>query len=348
MTSSRTASRALPPNARALTRPRAVGALAGFVLFAFVLPAAAQRTAQDIETARQLYNQGIELRDKGDSKGALDKFRAAHALGNTPVTGIELCKLYAALRQPVEAREICLGVARIPPLPQETSRSQEARTEAAKVAEAEKPKIGALRLKVRGIPEGREALVLVDGAAVPAAALGEPRAVNPGTHIVSAKVGTGPETKATVETREGETKDLELTVQAPVEESPVAGPATPAPESPKEKGRKSALPTVSFVVAGVAGAVGVLAGLTAMSIESDLEGQCVNKACGRELHEDLDLGKTWGNVSTVAFVIGGVALAAGVVTSLTSSSKQGAAAPPRAARATPTIRFGGAGVHGTF
>src|SRR5262245_49543355 len=52
--------------------------------------AAAQRTAQDIESARQLYNQGIALRDQGDLKGALEKFRAAHALGNTPVTGIEL------------------------------------------------------------------------------------------------------------------------------------------------------------------------------------------------------------------------------------------------------------------
>src|SRR5689334_14406679 len=84
--------------------------------------ARAQRTAADIESARQLYNQGIELRDKGDMKGALEKFRAAHALGNTPLTGIELCKTHAALKQPVEAREICLGVARIPPTAQETSR----------------------------------------------------------------------------------------------------------------------------------------------------------------------------------------------------------------------------------
>src|SRR5688572_18180165 len=174
-----------------------------------------QRTAADIESARQLYNQGIELRDKGDMKGALEKFRAAHALGNTPLTGIELCRTHAALNQPVEAREVCLGVARIPPLAQETPRSQEARNEAGRIAEEQRPRIAALRLKITGVPAGREPTVTVDGVAVPAAALGEPRAVNPGTHVVTARVGTGAETRATLDAREGETKDLELAVQPP-------------------------------------------------------------------------------------------------------------------------------------
>ena len=78
--------------------------------------ALAQRSAADIESARQLYSQGVDLRDKGDLKGALEKFKAAHALGNTPITGIELCRTHAALAQPVEAREACLGVGRIAPM----------------------------------------------------------------------------------------------------------------------------------------------------------------------------------------------------------------------------------------
>jgi hypothetical protein len=253
--------------------------------------ARAQRSAQDIETARQLYTQGFELRDKGDLKGALEKFRAAHALGNTPLTGIELCRTYAALRQPVEAREVCLGVGRIPPLSQETQRSRDARAEAGRIAEAEKPKIGALRLKVVGVPPDREALVLVDGTAIPGAALTEPRAVNPGAHVVTAKVGTGPETRVDVETHEGETRDVELKV-VPGPEEPPAGAATatapasrPAPAETHERNRT--LATSLFVVAGVGLVVGTIAGVKASSDESDLEKACINKKCGTELHDQL-------------------------------------------------------------
>lgn len=327
------------------------------------LTASAQRTAQDIESARQLYNQGIELRDKGDMKGALEKFRAAHALGNTPVTGIELCRTHAALSQPVEAREVCLGVARIPPLSQETQRSQEARAEASRIAEAEKSKIGALRLKVTGVPAGWEPTVLVDGATVPPAALGEPRAVNPGMHSVSARVGNGVETKATLETKEGETRDIELIVQPPPQNQPpipvvgvgqAPGPAQPPPA--KEK-KSNSFATVSFALGGVAAVVGTVAGLAAMSGESDLSKKCVNDQCGRDLHDDLDSAKTWGNVSTAFFVIAGVAVGAGLVSTLTSNASKSAALPPRTAGAplkaakptvTPVLGPFGAGVHGSF
>src|SRR5687767_13536494 len=117
-----------------MTSSKRILALCTILLSLFAAgPARAQRTAADLESARQLYNQGIGLRDAGDLRGALEKFRAAHALGNTPVTGIELCRTHAAMRQPVEAREICLGVARIPPTAQETQKSQDARSEAVRI-----------------------------------------------------------------------------------------------------------------------------------------------------------------------------------------------------------------------
>src|SRR5690606_2365598 len=153
----------------------------------------AQPSAQDIETARQLYNEGLSLRDEGDMEGALEKFRAAHALGNTPLTGIELCRAHAALRQPVEAREACLAVGRIPFMRQETSRSKNARQEAARIAEVERGKIGSLRVKIMGVPVGREATVTIDGALVPPEALDAPRALNPGVHVITARVDDGPE-----------------------------------------------------------------------------------------------------------------------------------------------------------
>ena len=328
------------------------------LVLGFCGTAHAQRTAQDIESARRLYNEGIELRDKGDMKAALEKFKAAHALGNTPITGIELCRTYSALRQPVEARETCLAVGRIPPLPEESSRSKDARNDAARLAEAERPKIGSIRLKITGVPAGWQPTVTVDGTTVPPVALNEPRAVNPGVHAVVAKVGTGPETRATLETREGETKDVELAVQPPPEgekPEPVAASAGPQPAPRPPEKKKNTFATVSFAVAGVSAVVGTIAGIAAMSGEGDLDKACANKICGRDQWDALDSARTWGNVSTAFFVIAGVALGTGLVSTLASGSSKSARLPPRTANApitkvkvTPVFGLGGAGVHGSF
>ncbi|MBX3223912.1 MAG: hypothetical protein KF795_25590 [Labilithrix sp.] len=316
----------------------------------------AQRTAQDLASARQLYNDGIELRDKGDMNGALEKFKAAHALGNTPLTGIELCRAHAALKQPVEAREVCLGIGRIAVLPEESQRSKDARSDAIRLAEAEKPKIGAIRIKVTGVPAGWQPTVVVDGATVPAAALNEPRAVNPGVHSVTAKVGSGPETRATLETHEGETKELELGVQPPPageEPAPVTAPGTQPPPPPPEK--KNTFATVTFAIAGISAAVGAVTGLVAMSNESELDKECKSKICGRDQWDALDSAKTLGNVSTVFFVVAGVAGITGLVSTIASGSSKSGSLAPRTAKApasaikvTPVLGLGGAGVHGTF
>ncbi len=319
----------------------------------------AQRTAQDIASARQLYNDGIELRDKGDMKGALEKFKAAHALGNTPLTGIELCRAHSALKQPVEAREVCLGVGRIAPLPEESQRSKDARNDAARLAEAEKPKIGSIRIKVTGVPAGWQPTVVVDGATVPAAALNEPRSVNPGVHTVTAKVGSGPETRATLETHEGETKDLELGVQPPPEgemPEPVTG-AGPRPQSQPREKKSNTFATVSFAVAGVSAVVGTIAGLAAMSSEGDLDKECRSKICGRDQWDALDSARTAGNVSTVFFVVAGVAGITGLVSTIASGSSKSGSLPPQTAKAhaststikvTPVFGLGGAGLNGSF
>lgn len=320
-----------------------------------------QKSAADIESARQLYNQGLELRDKGDMRGALEKFKAAHALGGTPITGIELCKAHAALQQPVEAREVCLGVARIPPLAGETQRSADARNEAARVAEEVKPRMASVHIKLTGVPPGREPTVTVDGTPVPVAALGQPRAVNPGQHTVMAKIGNGPEAKSGVDLREGETKEIVLPVQAPPDEPPPIGPGYPPqggyyPPARREGGVNGTA-IAGFTIAGVGIVMGTVGGVIALNGKSELDDKCTpfqgTKICGQEDHDDLDAAKRAGVVSTVGFVIGGVGLLIGIIGLSTSgSSRTGTvpAAPPKPKTATVTPDFGpgGVGLHGTF
>ncbi len=329
-----------------------------------VLPgtASAQRSAGDIETARQLYNQGVELRDKGDMKGALEKLRASHALGNTPITGVELCKTHAALSQPVEAREVCLGVGRIPPLSGETARSQEARTEAARLAEEQRPKIAMVRLRITGVPQGREPTVIVDGAAVPLAALGELRAVNPGHHELSARIGSGPETRSQLDIAPGETKDITLPVTAPPPDAlPPPGGAPYQGDQPRQKEHSNGLAIAGFVVGGVAVGIGAVTGIVALSGKSDLDDKCADKICGRADHDALDSAKKWGTVSTVSFIVGGIGLIVGLTATLAAPrSSSGALSapdtgrPPKKVAETKSVTivpdFGpqGVGIHGAF
>ncbi|MCA9586008.1 MAG: hypothetical protein KC657_11680 [Myxococcales bacterium] len=318
----------------------------------------AQRNAADVETAREAYRQGLKMREAGDLRGALEKFRAAHALAKTPITGLELCKSHAALAQPVEAREVCLGVSRIPPSSEETARSAEARAEAAKIAEEVKPKIGSIVVVLQGVPPGRTPTVTIDGRAVPPAALSEPRSVNPGTHEIVARIETGPEARSTVETREGEGRRVELTVVAPAAPPPPppGGPAVPpgwqgGTEPPPKK--KSPLVSIGLGVAVVGGAAGLITGFVALNGKSSLDNRCVDNKCGPAEHSALDSARTFGTLATVSFVIAGAGGALALVGLATSPSSTGAA-PSKARTATlapqvhPYLGLGSAGVHGSF
>lgn len=344
-------------------RLRTAGFVAVCTLFATYSGSAfAQRSATDIETARQLYNQGTDLRDKGDLKGALEKLKAAHALGNTPITGVELCKTHAALVQPVEAREVCLGVGRIPPLAGETARSQDARNEAAKIAEEMRAKIAIVRLHITGVPQGREPIVVVDGATVPLAALGEGRALDPGKHELSARIGAGPETRSQIDLAPGESKDITLPVTAPAADA--APPPLPLPPSgrgydqqpaePAHKSNGNGLATAGFIIGGIGVGIGAITGIVAISQKSSLDDKCTNKQCGVADHDALDTAKKWGNVSTAFFIVGGVGLATGLIATLAAPSRSTGLGPPPPGRkpvaltVTPDFGPGGVGVHGAF
>src|SRR5579872_1913830 len=72
--------------------------------------AARAQSAVDIAQARELFNQGMDLRDKGDASGALAKLQGANALAHTPITGVELGRTLVLLAHLVEAREAFLAV----------------------------------------------------------------------------------------------------------------------------------------------------------------------------------------------------------------------------------------------
>jgi len=290
------------------TSNRLASAALALALCLTALPtyAQGQPSAADLESARELYKEGKELRSKGDLRGALEKFKQAHAYGQTPVTALELGKTHQQLGELVEAREVFLSVARMKVQPDETDKSADARKEAADLADQIRTKIPTLAIKITGVPESTPVDVKVDGATVPVASLAAIRKTNPGTHNVVARAGTR-EAKADVDLAEGETKEVALAI--PADAAPT-GPTPPGGDQPK--GGKD-ISVVTWVGAGVAIAgigVGTVTGIMALSKSSTVKNECTGLSCPDSAKKDVDSGRKVATISTVGFIVGG----AGVVT----------------------------------
>jgi hypothetical protein len=285
----------------------------------------AEASAGDVATARTLFNKGRELRDGGDNKGALEKFKGAYALAPTPIIGIELGKTHQLLGNLVEARETFLSVARLPVAGDETKKSADARIEATKLAGDLKAKIPSIKVILANLPAGATPSVKLDGAELNAAVLSEPRAVNPGKHTVVGSVG-GVEKSEDADLKEGEAKEITLDFASTKAETPKETPKETPGEKPKDtlppttdSGGGSGLRTVGFVVTGV-GVVGAVVGtvfmLQSSSKRSQADDLCPGGLCPSSrrsdvtaLDDDANKAKTFG---VVGIAVGVVGLGAGI------------------------------------
>jgi hypothetical protein len=328
------------------SRAIALACVVGLSSIAFASPLYAQQpsepSAADLESARELYKEGKELRSKGDLKGALEKFKAAHAYGGTPVTGLELGKTHMQLGDLVEAREIFLSVGRMRVQSDETEKSNAARTEAADLAEQLKGKIATVVVKVTGTKE--TAQVTVDGANAPVVSGTATRRINPGQHVIVARAGSA-EKKENVTLGEGETKEVPIALDSSTSSNVHVGDGKDQPQ-PGGDGKRS-IHIVTWVGLGVAvvgAGVGTVTGILALGKSGNVKDACVGLSCPESARPDVEDGRTVATISTIGFIAAGagVALAAVgyFVLSKPSSSNQ---ASNRA-----VVSFSPMGLRGTF
>lgn len=178
-------------------------------------------SAADLATARTALTEGQALREQGDLTTALGRLTTAYDLVQTPVTAFELGKTHMMVGHVLMARELFLKVVRMPLSMEESSRSASAREEAARLVKELDPRIPTLRLTLQ-LPKGASAVVRIDDETIATSGVSTPRAVEPGTHVVVAKAGDGPELRVTVDVEEGQTKEVPLAPQwiAPREKAP--------------------------------------------------------------------------------------------------------------------------------
>lgn len=295
-----------------------------------------------METARALFKKGMEARAAGRNEEALEKLKAAHALGRTPITGHELAKQYESAGLIVEALETAIDVSRIPVAVDETERSAEARTQSAALATALKPRIPTLVVKIVTVSKTTaELFVTIDGKRVPDAAIGEAYRVDPGAHDIRAHYENGEEVSAQITLAERDNKTVEL---SPVVPKVIVRPTTPG-------SKPSAVPAIiGFGIAGAGLVVGSITGVMAITAKNDLENKCLKSGmCPTPLFGKIDDANLYATVSTVAFVTAAIGGTFGLVWVLaTAEPSSSSSAPKRGITIAPDIGGNWIGAHGTF
>jgi hypothetical protein len=301
----------------------AIALLSALVAF----PTQAQ-TAADRTTARELAAEGQAAFERGDYETAADRFARADALVHAPTLVLALARAQVKLGKLVQAYEGYMRIIREGVSDDAPAVFNQAYDDAKQEVTPLKARLAWVTIQLdQRTPTAR---VTVDGVAVPPAAIGVRRAVNPGEHtILAEQEGFLPAEKQVI-LGEGEVQSVSLSLQANSSSTAIGAPGpAPAPvadpvEPPPDVGDRSGgstTDTLGWVALGVGAAglvVGGVAGVLAMSKHGDLEEACPDGRCPEAERDNLDGYRTAGTISTVGFIVGGVAAAAGVTLLLTA------------------------------
>ncbi|MGZ3418451.1 MAG: hypothetical protein ACXVEF_42355 [Polyangiales bacterium] len=284
----------------------------------------AEPSAAEIAAARELFDEGLALEQKGDWQGALDRFRKVAGVKMTPQVRFHIALCLENLGKLVDALvefERAKSDAAADPTAQLVA------TTAQKHVVDLKERVPRVIVKV---PAGTENVaVTIDGTPVSSALLGSAIPLDPGKHQLVVTANKQPSFTKDVELVEhGKTTTIEVTFApaAKVEKPPPPPKEEPPKEEPTEGSHgPGALPWIfgGIGVAALAGG-GIFYGLRQSTI-SDLEGACGpdRNQCPEDKKSTYDRGKTYTTVGNILLGVGVVGVATAVVILVASPSKSG-------------------------
>jgi hypothetical protein len=307
-------------------------ALAGAALLA-PAGASADEPGGDTTIAQTLFEEGRRLMEAKQFVEACPKFEESQRLRPGTGTLLNLALCSEALGKTATAwghfKEVLFASKK------ENNEAREAfAQEHLSVLE---PKLSKLVVKAESTPG---LAIRRDGQEIPAAALGTPIPVDPGTHEIEATAPGYSVWSTTVKV--GDSADLKTIAIPKLTPAPIAKPIEKPPPAAPSAGRGSALRTAGFVIGGAGVAalgVGAVFGLLASGQASDAETDpslCPKKACSPEGRDEIDAASTKALVSTIAVGVGVAAVGAGAVLILTSGRSKATAEARRTSK--PAIR----------
>jgi hypothetical protein len=305
----------------------------------------AEPSAADRATARSLAGEGYQALQNKDYATATDRFSRADALVHAPTLMIDWARSLAGLGKLVEAQERYEQIVREGVDPKAPKSWHRALADAASELAQLKPRLAWITISVSG---SADAHVTIDGAAVPAAAIGVRRAVNPGSLQIRVQAKGFLGQKKTVELREGAEDAVAFALEPdPDAQKPI--PKAPPPPAPPPVERRD--PTPMYVAFGVSAAgfvVGAVSGGLFLSKRSDLIGVCdANHICESSQEDEVKQYNTFGTISTVGFVVGVAGAGTGLALWLLNRDVSHAA-PAQGIVVRPYVGLGNVGAVGSF
>lgn len=270
----------------------------------------ADPSAEDRATARSLAGEGYQALQTKDYSTAVDRFSRADALVHAPTLMIDWARSLVGLGKLVEAQERYEQIIREGVDAKAPKSWQHALTDATNEVAALKPRLAWVTITVNG---GTDARVTIDGTAVPPAAIGVRRAVNPGARMVRVTAPGFLPQKMPLDLAEGAEGAADFNLQP--DPAAVVKPApAPAPEAPAEPQAHD--PTLAYVALGVGGAgliVGGVTGVLALSKRSALAKVChPDGDCSSQEKSTLSSYHTFGTISGIGFGVGLAGVGAGL------------------------------------
>ena len=263
----------------------------------------AQPSQQQLDAARALAEAGLELYKKKDYAAAYERFRGAEDIFHAPPHLLFMARCKVEVGELARARVIYLELAEEDLGEDAPEAFRDDQKTASEELAALEPRVPRVTVRVSG--EGAaEAQITIDGN--PMIGAGEATFVDPGTRLVAAAVGDRKADQA-VTLAAGDKIEVALTLPPPAKEEPKV-------IEKHEADLGWVPPAIVLGIGGVGLIVGAVAGGIALGKADDLKAACPDLTmCPEENQPIEEEARTFGALSTIAFVAGG-AIAAGGVT----------------------------------
>jgi hypothetical protein len=196
----------------------------------WVSPSSAQVSEAERAAARDLFKQGDELQRSQHFAEALDKFQRAQQVFAAPTNELRIAECDAALGRLVESAESYRAVARTTLTPGSPPAFQAAIDQAKAELGQVEPRVPELVVQVAPVVQGTA--LQIDGQSVPAALIGEPMPLDPGTHRVAVSAAGYATVEQIVFLRERETRPVQFVLRSLPPIPPAAPLPPPAPVGP--------------------------------------------------------------------------------------------------------------------
>jgi len=282
---------------------------------------AAAQSKEELDRARVLFREGVALSAANNCAAALGKFQEVAKVKMTAQVAFNIGECEERLGKLIEA----LGNYRV--AASMAADDKKAKDVAAKVGErveALEARIPKLTVK-RG--EGADtATIELDGVELGASQISTQLPVNPGSHVVVAKMSGKEYVHETVSLEEKESKTFEVKLDLPPTQVEQPAIEEPKPEPPPPPSG-SKVPGAVVLGVGIASgiAAGVFWGLRGGAI-GDLDTMCGgDNSCPPAAQDTYDKGRLYTGLAEVTTAVGIVGIATGIVLLVTSGPKKPAA-----------------------